>query len=408
MMTGATSLRARGNGLLAVLLILGLLAAAGLLANGELASLARMRAQARSLAALSQARAALLGYAISYAERHPGEGYGYLPCPDAGNTGSTPIGACGMRELGRFGRLPWRTLGLPALRDGWNECLWYAVAASVKHNPKALALNWDSPGQFLLTAPQGSPLSPDARIVAVLLAPGPALATQQRPAGSAHDCSGSDSVEADLARYLDQDHPVSFSGALAIRQGTGDDPNVNDLLAWIELDDIYAALRRRSDFAPYINQIIETAASAFAVRIREADFIASLGEPRGALLTGALPAAATLGLTAAAADAHDNWRDQFRFALCTTPGNCISVARNNPPLTEHCHAVLLFGGERRRDSDPPQRRSSVDERADPAQYLEDPNAGNLRDGTPAFAGSARFQVADPSLPATGDVIRCVN
>jgi hypothetical protein len=405
---------AQGSGLMAVLLIMALLAAAGLLAQGELAALARMRAQARSLAALSEARAALLGYAISYAERHPGEGYGYLPCPDAGNTGSTPLGACGMRDLGRLGRLPWRTLGLPALRDGWNECLWYAVAASVKHNPKALALNWDSPGQFLLRSPQGDPLatatgaeSPDPRLVAVLLAPGPALETQLRPPATRHDCSGSDSVEADLGHYLDPAYPVSFAGTLEIRQGTSDDTAGNDLLAWISLDDLYAALRRRNDFAAHIDRILDTAARAFATRLDDPGFIASQGEARGALLTGPLPAAATLGLSGAQADAHDNWRDQFRFARCAAAGRCIRVSRNDPPQTEHCRAVLLFGGERRRD-DPPQRRLSASERADPAQYFEGINAEHLRDGIAAFAGSARFQVVDPAQAATGDVVLCLN
>ena len=52
-MKRAGHFRAQGSGLMAVLLIVALLAAAGLLAHGELAALARMRAQARSLAALA-------------------------------------------------------------------------------------------------------------------------------------------------------------------------------------------------------------------------------------------------------------------------------------------------------------------------------------------------------------------
>ncbi|MDE2615017.1 MAG: hypothetical protein KGL78_16405, partial [Burkholderiales bacterium] len=78
---------------MAVLLIVALLGAAGLLAQGDLAEMARTRAQARSIQALAQARTALIGYAVSYAESHPGEAYGFLPCPDASNSGSTPIGA---------------------------------------------------------------------------------------------------------------------------------------------------------------------------------------------------------------------------------------------------------------------------------------------------------------------------
>lgn len=102
---------ARGQALVAALLLLTLLAAGGLLAGGELRARAHALAHARSVEALAIARAALIGYAISYAETHPGEGYGFLPCPDAGNTGSTPVGACGARGTAAVGRLPWRTLG---------------------------------------------------------------------------------------------------------------------------------------------------------------------------------------------------------------------------------------------------------------------------------------------------------
>ena len=107
---------AHGQALIAALLLLTLLAAGGLLAGGELRARAHALAHARSVEALAIARAALIGYAISYAETHPGEGYGFLPCPDAGNTGSTPVGACGARGIAAVGRLPWRTLGLPELR----------------------------------------------------------------------------------------------------------------------------------------------------------------------------------------------------------------------------------------------------------------------------------------------------
>ena len=88
-----------GHALLAVLLLVALLSTAGLLANGELRTLAEARAQARSVEVLSQAPEALIGYAISYAERHPGEGYGYLPCPDAGNSGSSTAHSASVRSL---------------------------------------------------------------------------------------------------------------------------------------------------------------------------------------------------------------------------------------------------------------------------------------------------------------------
>jgi hypothetical protein len=75
---------ARGQAVIAALLLLTLIAAGGLLAGGELRARAHALAHARSVEALATARAALIGYAISYAETHPGEGYGFLPCPDSG------------------------------------------------------------------------------------------------------------------------------------------------------------------------------------------------------------------------------------------------------------------------------------------------------------------------------------
>lgn len=401
----------RGSGLVAALVLATLLGAAGLLAQGELSELIRTRAQARTLAALGEARAALLGYAVSYAERHPGQGYAYLPCPDAANTGSTTISGCGARDVGRIGRLPYRTLGLADLRDGWGECLWYAVAGSVKHNPKAQALNWDSPGQFALFSDDGLPLgsaADGALAVAVLLAPGPPLPAQQRPQAGAGRCAGSDSAATDLPAFVDDELPASTGATLTIRQGHLGSERRNDVLAWIGIDDIFDALRRRPDHALRIEQIGARAALALGARLGDAGFIAGHADvAAGPLLTGPLPPAATLGLSGEAADAHDNWRDQFRFAACADGSACISATLDDPPAVEPCRAVLLFGGERIRSGSERQRRDSPARRADPAQYFEGTNAANIASGLPAFAGARRFAVHDPARPASRDVIRCL-
>ncbi len=403
--------RLRGSGLVAALVLATLLGSAALLAQGELSARIRAGAQARSLAALAEARAALLGYAVSYAERHPGQGYAYLPCPDAANTGSTTISACGARDLGRIGRLPYRTLGLADLRDGWGECLWYAVAGSVKHNPKAQALNWDSPGQFALFTADGLPLgdaADDALAVAVLFAPGPPLPAQQRPQAGVGRCAGSDSAAIDLPAFVDDELPESPGATIAIRQGRPGSEHRNDVLAWIGIDDIFDALRRRSDHALRIEQIGVRAALALGARLDEPGFIASHADATaGSLLTGPLPPAATLGLSGEMADDHDNWRDQFRFAACADGTACISATLDDPPAVEPCRAVLLFGGERIRSGSERQRRDSPSRRADPAQYFEGSNAANFASGLPAFAGARRFAVHDPAQPASRDVIRCL-
>lgn len=407
-MRGLGSLQ-HGSGLIAVLLMAALVGATGMLAQGDLAAKARARAHNHSMRALAQARSALIGYATSYAERHPGEAYGFLPCPDTGNTGSTPIGACGARGQGAIGRLPYRTLGLADLRDGWGQCLWYAVAGSTKHNPKPLMLNWDSPGQFRPQTPGGEPLSPpDAQIAAVVFAPGVPLERQSRPAGSGRRCPGSDSSSGDIAHFLDDDYPATFGTPLDVHQGTADGLPRNDLIAWITVDEVFDALRRRSDFAPRMNETIAAAAGALALRLGDHDFIERHATRAGTLIVGELPDAAALGLPPGRTEAHDNWRDQFRFATCADDSACIEVSRSDPPATETCRGALLFGGERIRHGPTRQSRNTPVERADPAQYFEGFNPAHLVDGVPAFAGARNFTLPASGQAASEDVIRCLN
>lgn len=396
----------RGQALLAVILLALVLGAGSLLADGGLRARAEARAHARSLAALAEARSALIGYAISYAERHPGEGYGFLPCPDGGNDGSTDLGACGARDSAAFGRLPWRTLGLPELRDGWGECLWYAVAGSVKHNPKPLSLNWDSPGQFDLRDAGGEALplaTIDGRAVAVIFAPGPARAGQLRPHGRAIGCSGSDAVAADLTHYLDHPYPRVSADPVTItlsRLQAGDASAANDVVAWVDIDEIFAALARRSDQPAYLDGLIARAAGALSARLSDAgraDWLAARAPRHGALHTAPLPPAIVLELPADERAELDRWRDQMRFAACPEDEACITVQRSDG--TERCAAVLGFAGERLRTGPTPQQRSGAVQRADPAQYFEGRNAHGFADGVALFEG-ARAVARAPSTPST--------
>ena len=402
----------RGQGLVAALVLALMLAASTLLGGDFLRQQVIARAQGQSLRALAQAREALLGYAVSYEVGHAVDSRGYLPCPDAANAGSTPLGACGTRDLGVFGRLPWRTLGMADLRDGWGECLWYAVAGSIKNNPKPLSLNWDSPGQFRLLRADGSAFAldtPDQRAVAVIIAPGPALPAQTRPPSRSSGCSGGSVAVEDLPAYLEGSYSGLFAGSITLREGssTSTDPDgSNDLIAWLTIDDIFDALRRRRDHAEHINGAIRSATALLTARVADAAFLdRHLGAPVGLLRSSLLPGASEFGLAGAERLRHDNWRDQFRFVWCADGSACIHLT--HPAATSQCRGVLLFGGERLRAGAARQTRLSATERADPAQYFEGDNAANLVAGIPAFAGLAHFTVADPLQPATGDVIQCL-
>jgi hypothetical protein len=113
-----------------ILVAFGAIAARSLTLQGTVAK--RERTTSRALA---QAREALLAHG---ADRpiDAWVGPGYLPCPDTDNDGWAES-TCGSLngdsgQAQRLGRLPWKTLGLPDLRDGDGERLWYAVSTKYK------------------------------------------------------------------------------------------------------------------------------------------------------------------------------------------------------------------------------------------------------------------------------------
>ncbi|MDR1064451.1 MAG: hypothetical protein LBL48_11090 [Azoarcus sp.] len=409
--------RARGGALLAIVILLLLAASATLAAARHLLHQSGRRAEAHSAATLAEARAALLGYAIGYPELHPGQRPGYLPCPDNANTGSAPGVACHARGLGAFGRFPYRTLGLPIPADGRGQCLWYAVSGSFKHNPKALTLNWDSPGQFEIVDTAGRTLGGEGHsAVAVLIAPGPPLPGQERPPAAAtmgaQRCPGSDNPAADLPAFLDRAYGSGFAEGIVITHGLPGS-NANDIVAWLTVDDIFNALRLRPDFPALIDTALDAAATALQTWLDDPGLIAAHAETIiGDRAHGRFPGAAASGVAPEAADIHDNWRDQLRFVACTGETACLtatladSATSNASAVAEACRAIVLFGGERLR-GDTPQRRRTDTERADPAQYLEGENLASYTAGAGGYNGFRHYTIIDRRQPASEDIVRCI-
>ncbi len=147
-------------------------------------------------AALVQAKEALIGYAVNDPNKP-----GILPCPDNDNDGSadSPCGAIGVTAVGR---LPWKTLGLPALRDGSGECLWYAVSANFKNSGASgpSTVNSDSAGTLVVNEIGGTPIySGSNSALAIVFAPGGTRSNQVRSPGSTTVCGGNTTV----ANYLE-------------------------------------------------------------------------------------------------------------------------------------------------------------------------------------------------------------
>lgn len=160
----------------------------------------RERATAQALA---EAKEALIGYAVKDATR-PGE----LPCPDIDDDGQLVMNVdyVGSNCVSYLGRLPWKTLGLPDLRDGNGERLWYAVSTAF-HANGSTALNSDTLGTLTVYAADGSTLlTPSGySAVAVVFAPGAPLAGQERDTVATACATTGTTMERRLcaANYLD-------------------------------------------------------------------------------------------------------------------------------------------------------------------------------------------------------------
>ena len=182
---------------------------------------------------------------ITYAAGNP-TAPGRLPCPDTTNTGlaDTTCGAAGVNQLGR---LPWKTLGLPDLRDGSGECLWYAVSGVFKENPPTVPVYSDTSGQFVIVDGAGNTIAgatAQTRAIAVVFAPGPGLAANDRTAAGTTQCGGNTTA----ANYLDTTGGVNNAAPLAgVATFVAGKPSdtFNDRLVFIAPAQFFPPLERR-------------------------------------------------------------------------------------------------------------------------------------------------------------------
>ena len=152
---------------------------------------------------------------------------GSLPCPDVDNDGQlTAVDQVAGNCTSFIGRLPWKTLGLPDLRDGGGERLWYALSANFRDNPAVSPLNSETAGQFTITG-----TNPASNVVAVVFAPGPTLSGQLRDAANQNN----------IANYLEGENAngdnTFITGAVTITS--------NDTLLAITNDVLFQAVEAR-------------------------------------------------------------------------------------------------------------------------------------------------------------------
>jgi hypothetical protein len=186
---------------------------------------------------LAIAKEALIGYAVSQTNQP-----GVLPCPDVDNDGSAdaPCGGIGATAIGRF---PWKTLGMPDLRDSAGECLWYAVSSNFKNSGVSgpAVVNSDSAGTLVVNGSAGVPLSsPPNPVAAIVFAPGKLLAGQDRtpPASPATVCGGNDVA----TNYLEEGNASAGTTYAA----AGPAATFNDRLLLITNADVLIPVERRA------------------------------------------------------------------------------------------------------------------------------------------------------------------
>lgn len=194
--------------------------------------------------ALAQAKAALIGYAAGVDNLAGGDRPGDLPCPDLNDLGS-PTAPCNT-QASRIGRLPWKWLGLPDLRDGDGERLWYAVSDNFKYSTRtacvapgdAGCLNSDSRGTITVRNTAGAVIydgtNPDpytpSGVVAVIFAPGAVLQRQDTGTLQNRSCTGGSCTAAGVCNVIPYTNtpkcnPINY---LDILSGTEDNADFTD------------------------------------------------------------------------------------------------------------------------------------------------------------------------------------
>jgi hypothetical protein len=218
-----------------VLLVLGsLYAIVGGLSTA--ATEARLHREDANALVLQQAKEALTARAAFDLNR-PGS----LPCPDRDNDGEADL-LFGTNCPSYVGRLPWKTLGLPDLRDASGERLWYALSQNFTDS-SAFAINSDTQGTLSVPG-----MAPTGGVVAIVFAPGTVVGAQLRtgPGGASPDspCAWGVDQNCRIANYLEgQNASVDTTYEQSPRCERADCPGnipFNDQLAIITHADLFA------------------------------------------------------------------------------------------------------------------------------------------------------------------------
>jgi Tfp pilus assembly protein PilV len=282
----------RGVAILAMLIAIALFGVVAYTVLSIDASNAAAR-DARTQAALSEAKQALIAWSATYMATHPPSSstadalqpvLGLLPCPDQGPSAwggvgreGVATGSCDNAGVTQLGRLPWSTLAVTPLRDGDGECLWYVVSGSFKNSPKRPMVNRDTPGLIDVVAPDGTGVADRGldRAAAVVIAPGSVVGAQVRGAADATQvpqCGGNYTA----ANYLEArevqgegspvDNGVVSTVANAITKLVRGDRTAtfNDRVMVITVRELYDGIERQAGLSTLLSDLARRTAWCIA------------------------------------------------------------------------------------------------------------------------------------------------
>jgi hypothetical protein len=421
------------------------------------------RRQAKTEAALMQAREALIGYALRYRDEEPDRMYGHLPLPDLGSDRNNNVSCTGEGcDANTFtgisydprgipptviGRFPWRTLGTGPLRDGSGECLWLIVSSihgRIRQSPEPPSppspyphpMNWDTLGQLDIVTAKGtnelnSTLAVHDRPVAIIFSPGPPLGVQDRSVSTTDtsdvtQCGGN----YDAANYLDPKTASALGGITNYLAGTnnasgatGDSDPSNDPDDALKKSLLVQGkvFKKDPNYLPggcagagcelLANDIGLTITSDFlfgALRKSSSfrtDINAMLDRMTSCLRDEIAAGGGPTGYAKiAGADSNTCYgKDVNPLGYYPHYKEMIFVARGSMSVNGNsCAGALLFANQRGTG----QLRDSATNRSSPSNYLEGVNITNFGAGT-TFSGLEQIELVSTTQSISRDIVRCI-
>lgn len=197
--------------------MIGIAGAAIIVSAGATTNFKLAEAQ-RTAQSLATAREALMAYAASVPDS---DRLGDLPCPATSYATGQTATSCNT-AASRMGYLPWKTLGLPELRDGTGAPLLYAVSNVFKYSSRTGTLNSDTSGEFTVAGENA---------IAVVFSPGAPIGSQDRNAATF-----------DVANFLE----ARNADGDALFENSAESSTFNDRLIWITPRAFFPPLEMRA------------------------------------------------------------------------------------------------------------------------------------------------------------------